>query len=78
MGLADLTLGFDSSSTTNRLGQVPAVLTDYVDRAGALPGGRVVSKTHLEGYQLPPEIIIGELERITQLIGDAADGLTAV
>ena len=77
MGLSDLTLGYDSSSTANRLGEVPAVLIDYVDRASALPGGIAVSKTHLDGHQLPPETVIGELERITQLIDYAADGLTA-
>ena len=76
-GLKDLTLGFDSSSTANRLGQVPDVLTDYVGRAGTLPGATKVSATHLKGCQLPPETVIGELERITQLIGDAADGLAA-
>jgi hypothetical protein len=77
MGLSDLTLGFDSASTSNRLGEVPAVLIDYVDRARALPGGMVVSKTHLEGYQLPPATIIGELERVIQLLVDAAEDLNA-
>ena len=76
MGLTDLTLGCDASSTVHRLGEVPDVLTDYVDRARALPGATKVSKTHLEGYQLPPETIVVELERITRLISDAADGLT--
>ncbi len=76
-GLKDLTLGFDSSSTANRLGQVPDVLTNYVDRAGTLAGATKVSATHIKGCQLPPETLIGELERVTQLIGDAADGLAA-
>ena len=75
MGLTDLTLGCDSASTRNRLGHVPDVLTNYVDRARALPRAVKVSKAHLEGYHLPPETIIEELERITQLISEAADGL---
>lgn len=76
-GLKDLTLGFDSSSTANRLGHVPEVLENYVERAGLLPATVKVSATHLKGYQLPAETIVGELERVTQLISDAADGLTA-
>ena len=77
MGLTDLTLGCDSASTMHRLGEVPVVLTNYVERARSLPRATAVSKTHLEGYQLPPETIIGEMERITRLISDAADGLNA-
>jgi hypothetical protein len=75
MGLKDLTLGFDASSTLNRLGQIPGVLTDYVDRAGALPGATKVSSTHIKGWQLSPETIVDELERVTRLLGAAAEGL---
>ena len=77
MGLTDLTLGCDSASTRNRLGHVPDVLTDYVHRAQALSRAVRVSKAHLEGYQLPPETIIEELDHITQLISEAANGLAA-
>jgi hypothetical protein len=76
-GLKDLTLGFDSSSTANRLGHVPDVLASYVDRAGLLPGAVKVSGAHLKGFQLPPETVIGDFEHVTQLISDAAAGLIA-
>ena len=74
-GLKDLTLGFDASSTAKRLGEVPDVLSGYVDDAGALRGATSVSATHLTGYQLPPETVIGELERVIDLIVGATDGL---
>jgi hypothetical protein len=60
-----LTLGFDASSTANRLGHVPDVLTTYVDRAGLLPGAVKVSAVHLKGYQHPPKTVIGELENVS-------------
>ena len=77
MGLTNLTLGCDRASTLHRLGEVPDALTDYVEHARSLPGATAVSKTHLEGYQLPPETIIAEMDGITRLIGEVADGLNA-
>lgn len=77
MGLRDLALGFDSSSTVHRLGEVPAVLTDYVAGVGALPGSSEISAMHLSGHQLPPGTVIGQFERVTDLIGLVADGLSS-
>jgi hypothetical protein len=69
MGLTDLSLGVDTSSSARHPSVAPA-LEQYRARTAALPGAVAANPGTVRAYHLPPNAVVGSRPQITEILAD--------
>ena len=75
MGLRDVTLGFDTSSSS----AVPSAagpLEDYVRALSGIPGAAKAKPHGLRGYHLAPAVVVRERKRITEILASLVQAVS--